>query len=160
MKLRPLGRQAEIARIESFLVGVSGRPRLLLLEGDACIGNTTLLEYGRNAAAELGCHILSTAPVETEMPLAYTGLADLLETIPEALIDALPLPQRDALCQAVFQIEPSSQPVQRRAMSMAVRALLQTLAQARPVVVVIDDLPWLDAALRTRLVIRPAPDAP
>ncbi len=144
MKLIPLGRQAETARIESFLADVSGGPQLLLLEGDAGIGKTTLVEYGRNAAAELGWHILSTAPVETEMPLAYAGLADLLETIPRALIDALPLPQRDALYQAVFQIEPSSQPVPRRAMSMAVRALLQNLARARPVVVVIDDLPWLD----------------
>ena len=144
MKLIPLGRQAEIARIESFLADVSGGPQLLLLEGDAGIGKTTLLEYGRNAAAGLGCHILSTAPVETEMPLAYAGLTDLLETIPRALVDALPLPQRDALCQAVFQIEPSREPVQRRTMSMAVRALFQNLAQARPVVVVIDDLPWLD----------------
>jgi DNA-binding CsgD family transcriptional regulator len=144
MKLIPLGRQAEIARIESFLAVVSGGPRLLLLEGDAGIGKTTLLEYGRNAAAGLGYHVLSTAPVETEMPLAYAGLADLLEPIPRALVDALPLPQRDALRQAVFQIEPSSEPVQRRALSMAVRALLQSLAQTRPVVVVIDDLPWLD----------------
>ena len=144
MKLIPLGRQAEIARIESFLAGVSSGPQLLLLEGDVGIGKTTLLECGRNAAAERGYHVLSTAPVETEMPLAYAGLADLLETIPRALVDALPLPQRDALRQAVFQIEPSSEPVQRRAMSMAVRALLQGLAQARPVVVVIDDLPWLD----------------
>ncbi len=144
MKLIPLGRQAEIARIESFLAGVSSRPQLLLLEGDAGIGKTTLLECGRNAAAELGYHVLSTAPVETEMPLAYAGLADLLETIPRALVDALPLPQRDALRQAVFQIEPSSEPIQRRAMSMAVRTLLQSLAQTRPVVVVIDDLPWLD----------------
>ncbi len=140
----PLGRQAEIARIESFLVGVSGGPQLLLLEGDAGIGKTALLEYGRNAAAELGRHVLSTAPVETEMPLAYAGLADLLETIPQALVDALPFPQRHAVRQAVFQIEPSPEPIERRAMSMAVRALLQSLAQTRPVVLVIDDLPWLD----------------
>lgn len=142
----PLGRQAEIARIESFLVGVSGGPQLLLLEGDAGIGKTTLLEYGRNAAAELGHHVLSTSPVETEMPLAYAGLADLLETIPQALVDALPFPQRHAVRQAVFQIEPSPEPIERRAMSMAVRALFQSLAQTRPVVVVIDDLPWLDPA--------------
>jgi DNA-binding NarL/FixJ family response regulator len=144
VKLIPLGRQAEIAKIESFLADVSSGPRLLLLEGDAGIGKTTLLEHGRNAAARLGHHVLFTAPVETEMPLAYAGLADLLETIPEALVDALPSPQRDALCQAVFQVEPSQEPAQQRAMSMAVRALLQNLAQARPVVVVVDDLPWLD----------------
>jgi DNA-binding CsgD family transcriptional regulator len=144
MKLIPLGRQAEMARLESFLADVSGGPKLLLLEGDAGIGKTTLLEYGRNAAAELGQIVLSTSPVETEMPLAYAGLADLLETVPRAMVDALPLPQRDALCQAVFQIEPTSEPVQRRAMSMAVRTLFQGMAQTRPVVVVVDDLPWLD----------------
>lgn len=144
VKLIPLGRKAEIAKIELFLAHVSSGPRLLLLEGDVGIGKTTLLEYGRDAAIRLGHHVLSTAPVETEMPLAYAGLADLLETIPRTLVDALPLPQRDALCQAVFQVEPSAQPVQQRVVSMAVRALLQNLAQARPVVVVVDDLPWLD----------------
>jgi DNA-binding CsgD family transcriptional regulator len=133
-----------MARLESFLADVSGGPKLLLLEGDAGIGKTTLLEYGRNAAAELGQIVLSTSPVETEMPLAYAGLADLLETVPRAMVDALPLPQRDALCQAVFQNEPTSEPVQRRAMSMAVRALFQGMAQTSPVVVVVDDLPWLD----------------
>jgi DNA-binding CsgD family transcriptional regulator len=144
MKLIPLGRQAETAKIESFLAGVSGEPKLLLLEGDAGIGKTTLLEYGRNAAAELGHHVLSTSPVETEMPLAYAGLADLLETVPRTLVDTLPLPQRDALCQAVFQIEPASKPIQRRAMSIGVRTLFQNLAHTRPVIIVIDDLPWLD----------------
>jgi DNA-binding CsgD family transcriptional regulator len=133
-----------MARIESFLVGLSGGPRLLLLEGDAGIGKTTLLEYGRNQAARLGHHVLSTSPVETEMPLGYAGLADLLETIPQALVDTLPFPQRHAVRQEVFQIEPSPQPIERRAISIAVRALLQSLAQTTPVVLVIDDLPWLD----------------
>ncbi len=144
MKLIPLGRQAEVARIESFLVGVSGGPGLLLVEGNAGIGKTVLLEYGRDAAAKLGHTVLSTSPVETEMPLAYAGLADLLETVPRALVDALPLPQRKALRQAVFQIEPTMEPVQRRATSMAVRTLFQSLAETSPVMIVIDDLPWLD----------------
>jgi DNA-binding CsgD family transcriptional regulator len=140
----PIGREAEMARIRSFLDGLSRDPRMLLLEGDAGIGKTVLLEYGRNAATQRGHHVLSARPAETEMPLAYVGLADLLEAVPQALIEDLPLPQRHAVRYAVLQEEPSQDPVDPRTTSMAVRALLRSLAGTSPVVIAVDDLQWLD----------------
>ena len=117
---------------------------MLLLEGDAGIGKTSLLEYGRNGATQRGHHVLSATPVETEMPLAYAGLADLLETIPPALIDSLPMPQRHAVRHAVLRLEPSVDPVDPQTTSMAVRALFRRLADTSPVVLAVDDLQWLD----------------
>ena len=140
----PVGREAEMARIGSFLDGLSRGTQMLLLEGDAGIGKTVLCEYGRNAAIQRGHHVLSARPTETEMPLAYVGLADLLEAVPQALIDDLPLPQRHAVRHAVLQEEPSEEPVDPRTTSTAVRALLRNLAGTGPVVMAVDDLQWLD----------------
>jgi hypothetical protein len=130
--------------IGTFLDDLRRGPRTLLLEGDAGIGKTTLLEYARDAAAERGFHVLSAAPVETEMPLAYAGLADLLETVPQALIDTLPPPQQHAVRHAVLGLEPSRDPVDPRTTSMAVRTLFCRLACDRPVMLAVDGLPWLD----------------
>ena len=140
----PLGRQREIAKIGTFLDNLSRGSQTLLLEGDAGIGKTTLLEYGRYAAAERGYQVLSAMPVETEMPLASSALADLLETVPHVLIDALPSAQRHAIRHAVLGLDLSTDPVDPRTTSMALRTLLCRLARESLVVLAVDDLQWLD----------------
>jgi DNA-binding CsgD family transcriptional regulator/tetratricopeptide (TPR) repeat protein len=140
------GREAETARIGSFLRELPKGSCVLLLEGEAGIGKTTLLEYGRKAALELDLFVLSARPVETEMALAYAGLADLLEPIPQSLVDTLPPPQRQAIRQAVLRMEPARDPIDPRTTSTAVRTLLRSLADTNPIVVIVDDLPWLDPA--------------
>ncbi len=88
--------------------------------------------------------MLAAAPVETETALAYAGLADLLETVPAGLVDGLPGPQRLAVRHAVLRLETSPDPVDPQTTAMGVRTLLRRLAADRPVLLVIDDLPWLD----------------
>lgn len=160
--MRPIGREAEIAQTESFLDGRGPGPAVLLLEGEAGSGKTTLLEYGRAAAAERGYQVLATVSVETETALAYSGLADLLESIPAALIDALPGPQRHAVRHAVLRLEASPDPVDPLTTAMGVRALLRALAADGLVVLVIDDLPWLDvpSARVLSFVVRRMQDEP
>ena len=142
--MRPLGREAETARIGTFLRQSGSGERILLLTGEAGSGKTTLLEEGRGIAAASGHHVLSAAPVETETALAYAGLADLLESVPADLVDGLPGPQRLAVRHAVLRLETSSGPVDPQTTAMAVRTLLRRLAADCPVLMVIDDLPWLD----------------
>ena len=140
-----VSRDAEIARISRFLGELPRGSRVLLIEGEAGIGKTTVLKEGQNAAARLGVLVLSAYPVESEVPLEFAALADLLEKVPADLVDGLPEPQRQAVRQAVLRTEPPQQPANPRTVATAVLTLLRGLARRQPVAVVVDDLPWLDA---------------
>ena len=78
------------------------------------------------------------------MPLEFAGLADLLDTVPAAVVGGLPVPQRQAVRQAVLRAEPPQRSADPRTTATAVLTLLRSLARKHPVVVLIDDLPWLD----------------
>ena len=142
----PIGRDAEATRVSQFLADLPAGPRVLLIVGEAGIGKTTLLEDGQNKAVQLGITVLSACPGQSEVPLEFAGLADLLETIPEVLIEGLPVPQRQVLRQAVLRAEPLQRSADPRTTATAVLSLLRSLARENPVVVVVDDLPCLDAA--------------
>jgi DNA-binding CsgD family transcriptional regulator len=141
-----IGRDAEAAEITYFLAKLAGGSRVLLIEGEAGIGKTVLLREGHAAATQLGMTVLSASPVEAEIPLEFAGLTDLLEKVPATLVDGLPTPQRQALRQAVFRTVPQERAADPRTMATAVLTLFRQLARRRPVLVIIDDLPWLDAA--------------
>ena len=104
-----------------------------------------MLREGQTTAAPLGITVLSASPVESEMPLEFGGLADLLDALPAAVVDGLPAPQRHAVRQAVLRAEPAREPADPRTVATAVLTLLRMLAREHPVLLVIDDLPWLDA---------------
>jgi predicted ATPase len=142
--LIPIGRDAEAGEISRFLRELPSGSRILLVEGEAGIGKTTSLREGLNAAVQLGMTVLSAYPVEAEMPLEFAGLADLLDTVPTSLIGGLPVPQRQAVRQAVLRVEPPQRAADPRTVATAVLTLLRKLAGEHMVVVVIDDLPWLD----------------
>ena len=90
--------------------------------------------------------VLSAFPAESEVPLEFAGLADLLEWVPAVLVDGLPVPQRHAVRQAVLRAEPAQRSADPRTTATAVLTLLRTLAKKQPVLVVVDDLQWLDNA--------------
>jgi hypothetical protein len=87
--------------------------------------------------------VLSAYPVESEVPLEFAGLADLLEAVP-SVVDELPGIQRQAVRQAVFRVEPLHDPADPRTIATAVLSFLRILAKQQPVLVIVDDLPWLD----------------
>jgi DNA-binding CsgD family transcriptional regulator len=141
-----IGRDAEAARINEFLGELAGGLRVLLIEGEVGIGKTALLREGQAAATQAGMTVLSAFPVESEIPLEFAGLADLLDEVPAVVIDELPVPQEQVLRQAVLRTAPQQRAADPRTTATAVLTLLRRLARKRPVLVVVDDLPWLDAA--------------
>jgi DNA-binding CsgD family transcriptional regulator len=76
--------------------------------------------------------------------LDFTALADLLETTSAALVNQLPLTQQRAIRQAVFRAEAQPNSADPRTIATAVLGLLHSLAEKNTVLLVIDDLPWLD----------------
>lgn len=140
----PIGRDSEIARIKRFVTDLPGGPCALLIEGEAGIGKTTLLSEGHSSGLQLGITVLTASPVESEVPLEFAALADLLETIPAALIDQLPLPQQRAIRQAVFRAETQPVPTDPRTTATALLGLLHCMAEKNTVLLIVDNLPWLD----------------
>ena len=158
----PIGRKSEIAKIEGFLDHLPDGSRTVLLEGEVGIGKTTLIDWGRDAAQGRGLSVLAARPVEAEFPLEFAGLADLLESVPGVLIDTLPAPQRQAVRVAVLRDELPESPLDPRTIATAVLTMIRALATTAPVVLVVDDLPWLDvpSAKVLSFVLRRAGAAP
>src|SRR5439155_23167899 len=101
-----IGLDAEAAKITRFFGELAGGGNYGLIEGEAGIGKTTLLREGHAIATQLGMTVLSAFPVESEIPLEFAGLTDLLDKVPAAMIDGLPLPQKQVLRQAVLRTVP------------------------------------------------------
>jgi DNA-binding CsgD family transcriptional regulator len=157
-----IGRDGETAQIERFLDALSEGSRTLLVEGEIGVGKTVLMQRAGEMVRARGYTLLVATPVEVELPLEFAALADLLEAVPRALVDALPGPQRQAVDVAVLRRELSLRPVDPRTIATAVLTVVRQMAAERPVVLLVDDTPWLDAASArvVSFVMRRAGSAP
>jgi DNA-binding CsgD family transcriptional regulator len=163
MRTHPvIGRIQESARIARFYDLLPEGSRCLLLTGEAGIGKTTLLNWAREAAVDRGYQVLPAAPVESEVPFEFAALSDLFEHVPSAVLDMLPDPQRRAVGVAVFRDQLPDEPVDPRTLATAILHTLRHLAADSPVVLAVDDLPWLDvpSARVLSYVLRRARDTP
>jgi DNA-binding CsgD family transcriptional regulator/tetratricopeptide (TPR) repeat protein len=119
----------------------TGKSRVLVLRGEAGVGKTALLDYV--AARAAGCRVVRAAGVQSEMELAFAGLHQLCAPMLDHL-EALPVPQRDAL-RTAFGICPGPAP-DRFVLGLAVLGLLSEAAGERPLACLVDDVQWLDRA--------------
>ena len=92
-----VGRDRERAKIASLFDAPGDGAGILLIEGEAGIGKTTLWRAGIDVAREAGYRILACAGAEAETQLSFTALRDLLEDVFDEVADELPAPQRDVL---------------------------------------------------------------
>jgi DNA-binding CsgD family transcriptional regulator len=137
-----LGRRSECAALDQLVANVRAGPsRALVLRGEAGVGKSALLEYLAGRAK--GCTVARATGVEAEVELAFSGLQQLCAPFVDRL-DRLPEPQRDALGIA-FGRRGGDAP-DRFLVGLAVLSLLSEVAEARPLVCVVDDAQWLDGA--------------
>jgi DNA-binding CsgD family transcriptional regulator len=146
MAAEVVGRGLELEAIRDFLARLSQGPAALLLEGEAGIGKTTVWLNGAAAAEAEGFAVMRARPTEAEAALPFAALIDLLEGVLDEGLAELPAPQARALETALLRAEPSETPVEQLAVSMAVLGVLRGLASSGPLLVAIDDVPWLDAS--------------
>jgi len=138
------GRTDELNQIVRFLDSVAGGPGALLIGGPAGIGKTTLWAAGMEMARARGWSVLSCRPVQSEAPLSFSALGDLLDAVPETAFAGLPGPQRHALDVALLRAEPGPDPPDQRAVAVALLGVMRVLAETAPVLVGVDDAGWLD----------------
>lgn len=132
--------------IERFLATSHKRPAVLVLEGEAGIGKTTLWEAGVDAAPSHGLRVLTSRASDAEAQLCFAGLTDLLDDVEGDVFTALPAPQRLALDVALLRAAPGKVPPEPRAIALGLLNVLRELASEGPVLVAADDLQWQDAA--------------
>lgn len=118
----------------------------VLLHGPAGIGKSTVLralaaQYGDAARTVLRC-----SATESESHLPFLALADLLGLVLDEVSDRLPGAQRTALESALTGRGESTLQRDGLALRLAVLSALRALAADGPVLVVADDLQWLDPA--------------
>jgi DNA-binding CsgD family transcriptional regulator len=139
---RLLGRRSECAALDQLVASVrGGLSRALVLRGEAGVGKSALLEYLAQHSSRFA--VARAAGVESEMQLAYAGCQQLCAPFVDR-VERLPGPQRAALGTA-FGVRDGDAP-DRFLVGLAVLSLLSDVAEDRPLVCIVDDAQWLDAA--------------
>ncbi|MFD9882689.1 ATP-binding protein [Streptomyces alboflavus] len=136
-----VGRERDLDRIlEGFAQRAGG---VLLLSGDPGVGKSAVLDAVATQADHDGTRVLRAAGAEFEADISYSALHQILLPLHDAL-DRLAAPGREAMNVALgFGAGP---PPERLVVCNASLALLRSAAQDRPVLLVVDDLPWVDRA--------------
>jgi len=136
------GRRSETDVLDELVEAVrAGESRALVVRGEPGVGKTALFEYVAEQAS--GCRVVRAAGVQSEMELAFAGLHQLLGPMLDHL-ERLPAPQSDAL-RTAFGVSPGSAP-DRFFIGLAVLSLLSDVAEAQPLICLVDDEQWLDRA--------------
>ena len=157
-----VGREAELGHLLGLLdAAAAGRPTVALISGDAGVGKTRLVSELAARARDGGFTVLSGRCAELGDAVPYLPLADALRdatTGPSpggVLLDALAarpvlsrlLPDRDASQPAGGDMPGLVQ----QQLFGAVLGLLSELAQAGPVLLVLEDVHWADQSTRDLL---------
>jgi predicted ATPase len=141
-----VGREEELVALLGSLEQAQRAPRVVVLEGAAGIGKTTLWRHAVAEAGAQGFRVLACGPSEAETHLAYSGLRDLVEGAYKEVAAGLPAPQLRALDVALLRAEPEGQPADQGAVAAAFLASLRILEERGPVLVAVDDVQWLDGS--------------
>src|SRR3954463_11049947 len=149
------GRASECALLDDLVSAIRrGESRSLVLRGEAGIGKTALLEYLIASAPD--ATVVRAVGVQSDMELAFASLhqlcgplLDRLEGLPPPPpqgqgLGGVPPPQRQAM-EIVFGLTAGEAP-DRFLVGLAVLSLFSEVAEQRPLLCVVDDAQWLDAA--------------
>jgi DNA-binding NarL/FixJ family response regulator len=136
------GRAAEQARLDAVLAQARrGHSCALLLYGEAGVGKSTLLHYAISEASDMT--VVTAQGIESEAELSFATLHQLLRPL-IGHIGSLPDVQATAL-RAALALQ-SGDGSGRLAVAAATLGVLATAGVARPLLVAVDDLQWVDAA--------------
>lgn len=135
---------ASAALVEQIAAGAPGAATLV---GPPGAGKSTRLAASTELAAARGALVLEVEGREGVTDLAWAGVAGLVAPLVDRL-DALGAPRAAALRRALAIDAADEQPIEALAVALGLLDLLAAAAEARPVLVAVDDLQWLDVESR------------
>jgi ATP/maltotriose-dependent transcriptional regulator MalT len=153
---RFVGRAGELAELEAALRDAAeGRPSLALVGGESGVGKSRLADELKRHARESGARVLAGDCVELgEDELPYAPLLSALRPLvrdEDPALDALAPSYRaaiDAIMPGIGGGHSAGDATQSRVFE-ALLALLESLADESPVVLVVEDLHWADSSTRS-----------
>ena len=119
-----------------------GHSAVVIIRGEAGIGKTALLRYVADQAS--GFLAVQVTGAEAEMELPFAGIHQLCAPAVLEHLDALPPPQREALTVTLGRA--AGDAPEQFLVGLAVLGLLSAAAEARPLLCIVEDAQWLDAA--------------
>jgi DNA-binding CsgD family transcriptional regulator len=134
-----IGRDEELSAIGAMLRGGGGRG--LLLVGEAGMGKSALLRASADAAIRDGRTVLQATGVHSEARVAFAGLHQLLYRLTGSF-ELLAPRQREALLAAFGRADGPQTEV--FLIAIATLELLADAATGTGLLVVVDDLQWID----------------
>jgi hypothetical protein len=135
-----VGRRIELTRLSRLLT--EDAARTVVVTGEPGLGKTALIEQMCVRAAAAGWQVVRVLGVAAEEPFALGGLHQLMLRLEDV---AAGLTKADrAVLAPVFGGEPDSA-VAVLPLVSAVLRLLESAAQKQPVLLVADDVHWLDS---------------
>jgi DNA-binding CsgD family transcriptional regulator len=135
------GREREMRVIEDELRLVNDRGSALLIYGEPGVGKSSILAAAKSLAAGRNVAVLSATGVQSETNLPFAGLYDLLRPIIERA-KRLPGPQQSALLGAFGLVEAAAPEL--FLIALAALDLVVEFATEQPLLLVVDDVQWLD----------------
>ena len=157
-------RTADLARLRAaWQAVVAGRPRLVVLAGEAGIGKSRLLhELAADVVAQGGRSVTGASMQLGEMPLAFLPVAEIVRRLARsgdtAALAALDPARRELAALVPGLLDGTadgdaapldlSGPAARSRLFESILGLLQRLTDDRPLLVGVEDAHWSDAATR------------
>jgi DNA-binding CsgD family transcriptional regulator len=138
-----VGRARELAEIVAVFADGADTERALLLAGDAGVGKSALLDAVAEQMSAAGTRVLRADGVEFEADVSFAGLNQILVPIID-LAESLSPTYRTAL-DIALGLRDGAAP-SRLVISNAALALLLAAAVDQPLLLIVDDLPWIDRA--------------
>ena len=136
------GRTHEREHLDAVLAQArDGQSAVLVVRGEAGIGKTALLRYAARQAS--GLRITEVEGIQAEMELSFAGIHRLCAPMLGGL-EVLAEPQQNAL-RVAWGMASGDTP-DRFLVAVAVLNLLSATAEKRPLLCLVDDAQWLDAA--------------
>jgi DNA-binding CsgD family transcriptional regulator len=135
------GRAAELAALSSLVRGLGVSGGALVLVGDPGSGKTALLHAAHGLARDAGVLVLAASAAEFELEIPFSGLSQIVLPL-RTTLDQLGPPHREALDVALGLRD--GRPPALAAVASAALALLREASRSHGVLLLVDDLPWLD----------------
>jgi DNA-binding CsgD family transcriptional regulator len=139
-----VGRDQDISVVCAFVDDAAHHGGSLVLSGEAGVGKTALIEAAAAYAASSGLRVLRVTGAQFEANVSFAALHQLLFPLLDSYLSRLGEEQQAAV-RSAFGFGGHAAP-DRLALSGAALELLAQSGTDSPILIVVDDLPWLDQA--------------
>ncbi|MGI8901785.1 MAG: AAA family ATPase [Nocardioides sp.] len=139
-----VGRDRELSEVKRWIARLADGPAALVLSGEPGIGKTTLWEAAVASSRTANFRVLVARPVQAELALGFSALADLLDDVADDVLPRLPDPLARALASALLRTDPEPG-LDPHAVGRGLVEAIRVLETRGPVVLAVDDIQWLDA---------------